>query len=61
MSQGDFPLLWAYVDRLHQIEAYERSVEKVAEIEASFKNQSVNAKYRIVMIEEVESFGGAGF
>ena len=51
MSQGDFPLLWAYVDRLHQREAYKRSVEKIAE--GSFKNQSVNAKYRIVIIEEV--------
>lgn len=28
MSQGDFPLLWAYVDRLHQREAYRRSVQK---------------------------------
>jgi glutathione S-transferase len=37
MSQADCPLLWAYVDRLHQREAYKRSVQKIAEVEGSFK------------------------
>ena len=37
MTQADFPLLWAYVDRLHEREAYRRSVQKIAEIEGSFK------------------------
>jgi glutathione S-transferase len=37
MTKADCPLLWAYVDRLHQREAYKRSVQKIAEIEGSFK------------------------
>jgi glutathione S-transferase len=37
MSETDCPLVWAYVDRLHQREAYKRSVQKISEVEGSFK------------------------
>ena len=37
LSEADCPLLWAYVDRLHQREAYKKSVQKIAEMEGGFK------------------------
>lgn len=37
MTQQEFPLLWAYVDRLHEREAYKRSVAKIEAVEGSFK------------------------
>lgn len=38
LSKTDCPLVWAYVDRLHQREAYQRSVQKITEVEGSFKS-----------------------
>lgn len=37
MSKDNFPLMWAYVDLLHEREAYKRAVKKIEEIEGSFK------------------------
>ncbi|KAK5945109.1 bifunctional glutathione transferase/peroxidase [Knufia obscura] len=37
MTQEQCPCLWKYVDLLHQREAYQRSVEKIREVEGSFK------------------------
>ncbi len=37
MSKEQCPKIWAYVDHLHEREAYKRSVKKIEEIEGSFK------------------------
>ncbi len=37
MTQEQCPRLWRYVDLLHQREAYQRSVQKIRDIEGSFK------------------------
>ncbi|EXJ83550.1 glutathione S-transferase [Capronia coronata CBS 617.96] len=36
-SREQYPKVWAYVDRLHEREAYQRSVQKIIEIEGAFK------------------------
>ena len=38
MSREQCPLMWAYVDRLHEREAYKRSIKKIEDIEGSFKS-----------------------
>lgn len=38
MTKEQCPLMWAYIDRLHQREAYKRSVQKIESIEGSFKS-----------------------
>lgn len=38
MTKETNPLVWAYVDRLHEHESYTRSVKKIEEIEGSFKS-----------------------
>jgi glutathione S-transferase len=38
MTKEQCPLLWAYIERLHQREAYKRSVQKIESIEGSFKS-----------------------
>lgn len=37
-TREDYPLVWAYVDRLHEREAYKRSVQKIVDIEGEFKS-----------------------
>lgn len=37
MTQERCPCLWAYVNKLHEREAYQRSVNKIKEVEGSFK------------------------
>lgn len=37
MTKEQFPRIWEYVDLLHQRDAYQRSVEKIKELEGSFK------------------------
>lgn len=37
MTKEQCPRLWAYVDLLHEREAYKRSVDKIKEVEGSFK------------------------
>ena len=37
MTKEQYPLIWAYVDRLYQRESYKRSVQKIEEVEGSFK------------------------
>jgi len=37
MTKDVLPLLWAYVDRIHDREAYKRSVQKIEQVEGSFK------------------------
>lgn len=36
-TKEECPRIWAYIDRLHEREAYKRSVKKTEEIEGSFK------------------------
>jgi glutathione S-transferase len=38
MSKETNPLVWAYIDRLHDHESYKRSIRKIEEIEGSFKS-----------------------
>ena len=38
MSKEQCPLLWAYLDRLYQREAYKRAVQKIESVEGSFKS-----------------------
>lgn len=37
MTKEEYPKLWAYIDRMHEREAYKRAVRKIEEIEGSFK------------------------
>ena len=37
LTESDCPLLWKYVSLLHEREAYKRSVQKIEQIEGSFK------------------------
>ncbi|OAP64325.1 hypothetical protein AYL99_00297 [Fonsecaea erecta] len=36
-TQSQYPKIWAYVERLHERDAYKRAVAKVVEIEGEFK------------------------
>lgn len=36
-SEQQYPKIWAYIDRLHEREAYKRSVQKIVELEGEFK------------------------
>ncbi|EXJ87413.1 glutathione S-transferase [Capronia epimyces CBS 606.96] len=36
-SKEQYPKIWAYIDRLHEREAYKRSVQKIVELEGDFK------------------------
>ena len=36
-SREDYPRVWAYIDRLHEREAYQRAVQKIVDIEGEFK------------------------
>jgi glutathione S-transferase len=36
-TESQYPLIWAYVDRIHQREAYKRAVAKIVAIEGDFK------------------------
>lgn len=36
-TQVEYPRVWAYVERLHQREAYKRSVAKIEQMAGSFK------------------------
>ncbi|KAL2432594.1 hypothetical protein ABEF95_013860 [Exophiala dermatitidis] len=36
-SREQYPKIWAYVDRIHEREAYKRSVQKIIELEGEFK------------------------
>jgi len=38
MSRESNPLVWAYIDRLHEHESYKRSVRKIEEVEGTFKS-----------------------
>lgn len=38
LTKEQYPKIWAYVDRLHQREAYKRAVEKIVEREGRFKS-----------------------
>ena len=38
MSRESNPLVWAYIDRLHEHESYKRSVKKIEAVEGSFKS-----------------------
>lgn len=37
LTKEQYPRVWAYVDHLHENEAYKRSVRKIEEVEGSFK------------------------
>lgn len=37
MTEQEYPRLWKYVNLLHQRDAYQRSVQKIKEIEGIFK------------------------
>ena len=37
VQQEQFPKVFAYVERLHQREAYKRATEKIIEVEGRFK------------------------
>jgi len=37
-TKDQYPKIWAYVDRLHQRDAYKRAVEKIVEREGRFKS-----------------------
>jgi glutathione S-transferase len=37
MTKEQFPRVWEYVARLHEREAYKRAVQKIVEVEGSFK------------------------
>lgn len=36
-SKEQFPRIWAYVARLHEMESYKRAVQKIVEVEGKFK------------------------
>ena len=37
LPKEQFPRIWAYVDRLHEIESYKHAVQKIVEVEGKFK------------------------
>jgi glutathione S-transferase len=37
VQQGEYPKVLAYVEKLHQREAYKRATEKIIEIEGRYK------------------------
>lgn len=38
-TKEQYPKIWAYVDRLHEREAYKRSVAKIVDVEGEFKTK----------------------
>ncbi len=36
-TESQYPKIWAYVDRIHQRDAYKRAVAKIVEVEGDFK------------------------
>ncbi|OAL20370.1 hypothetical protein AYO22_08864 [Fonsecaea multimorphosa] len=36
-TQSEYPKIWAYIERLHERDAYKRAVAKIVEIEGEFK------------------------
>ncbi|EXJ66378.1 glutathione S-transferase [Cladophialophora psammophila CBS 110553] len=36
-TQSQYPRIWAYIERLHEQDAYKRAVAKIVEIEGEFK------------------------
>jgi glutathione S-transferase len=36
-TQSQYPKIWAYVDRIHERDAYKRAVAKIVDIEGDFK------------------------
>jgi glutathione S-transferase len=36
-TRSQYPKVWAYLDRIHEREAYKRAVAKIVEVEGDFK------------------------